>query len=114
MYSGYGITFDSTGSWSLNNNTTRNVIIFGVHNDSSSHADNHKNNLLVLGESPTFGINGSFGPSEKKFSIDFTKTDTKLYLSLHYNDNNSYLFVNEKQILKFKDNNKNVDFQTQF
>ena len=26
---------------------------------SSSHADNHKNNFLVLGEGATYGINGS-------------------------------------------------------
>ena len=32
MYSGYGITFDSVGSWSFDNDTARNVIIFGVDN----------------------------------------------------------------------------------
>ena len=42
---GYEITFDSTGSWSFNNDTARNVIIFGVDNSSSSHSDNHKNNF---------------------------------------------------------------------
>ena len=30
VYSGYGITFDSGGSWSFSNDTARNVIIFGV------------------------------------------------------------------------------------
>ena len=45
LYRGYGITFDSAGSWSFNSNTARNVIIFGVDNSSSSHADNHKNNF---------------------------------------------------------------------
>ena len=45
LYWGYGITFDSAGSWSFNSNTARNVIIFGVDNSSSSHADNHKNNF---------------------------------------------------------------------
>ena len=28
VYSGYGITFDSTGSWRFNNDIARNVIIF--------------------------------------------------------------------------------------
>ena len=42
---GYEITFDSTGSWSFNNDTARNVIIFGVDNSSSSHSDNRKNNF---------------------------------------------------------------------
>ena len=112
-YSGYGITFDSTGSWSFDNDTARNVIIFGVDNSSSSHADNYKNNLLVLGEGPYFGINGSFGSPEKKFSINFSKSNTKSYLSLHYNADNSYLFVNGKEIFKFKSGNKNVNFLTQ-
>ena len=33
---------------------------------------------------------------------------------MHYNPDNSYLFVNGKQIFKFKANNKNVNFPTQF
>ena len=39
---------------------------FDVHNSSLSHADNYKNNFLVLGEGPNYGINGSFGLPEKK------------------------------------------------
>ena len=35
-----------------------------------------------------------------------------LVLSLHYNDDNSYLFVNGKEIIKFKADNKNVNFPT--
>ena len=30
VYSRYGITFDSAGSWSFDNGTSRNFIIFGV------------------------------------------------------------------------------------
>ena len=52
--------FDGVGSWSFGNGFARNVIIFGVDNNSASHAENRKNNFLVLGESPTYGINGSF------------------------------------------------------
>ena len=35
-------------------------------------------------------------------------------MSLQYNANNSYLFVNGKEIFKFKADNENVDFPTQF
>ena len=35
-------------------------------------------------------------------------------MSLHYDDDNSYLFVNGKEIFKFKADNKNVNFPTQF
>ena len=51
VYNDYGITFDSVGLWISDNDSARNVIIFGVHNSSSSHdADNRKNNFLVPGE----------------------------------------------------------------
>ena len=35
-------------------------------------------------------------------------------MSLHYNDDNSYLFVKGKEIFNFKADNKNVNFSTQF
>ena len=103
MYSGYGIIFDSASSWSFDNDIPRNIIIFNVDNGSSFHADNRKNNFLVLGEGPNFGINGRFSSLEK-FCC----------LSLHYNADNSYLFVNGKEIFKFQANKKNVNFPTQF
>ena len=49
---------------------------------------------------------------KKRFSINFTKADTKFCLSLHYNADNSYLFVNEKETFKFKADNKNVKMLT--
>ena len=49
---------------------------------------------------------------KKKISINFTIENTKLCLSVHYNVDNSYLFVNRKEIFKFKANNKNVNFPT--
>ena len=50
----------------------------------------------------------------KKFSINFTIANTKFFSSLHYNGENSYLFVNEKEIFKFKAENKNVNLPTLF
>ena len=35
-------------------------------------------------------------------SINFSKEQTKFSLSLHYNGANSYLFVNGREIYKFK------------
>ena len=54
--------------------------------------------FLILGEGPTFAINGNFGSPAKKFSINFTKSNTKFCLSLHCNADNSYLFANGKEI----------------
>ena len=50
----------------------------------------------------------------KSFNINFTKANTKFCLILHYNADNSYLFVNGKEIFKFKADSKNVNFRTQF
>ena len=35
-------------------------------------------------------------------------------MSFYYNADTSYLFVNRKEIFKFKSNNKSVNFSTQF
>ena len=73
LYSGYRIIFDTVDSWSFGNDYARNVMIFGVDNNSLSHSDNCKNNVSILGEGPIFGINGSFGSQEKQFGIYFNK-----------------------------------------
>ena len=44
----------------------------------------------------------------------FSKAYTEFCLRLNYNADNSYLFVNGKEILKFKAGNKNVIFPTGF
>ena len=46
----------------------------------------------MLGEGDTFGINGSFGVPEKKFSINFSKVMTKFCLMLMV----TIIFVNGK------------------
>ena len=51
----------------------------------------------MLGEGPTFYVNGSFGTPEKKFNINFSKAKTTFCLSLHYNGDNNYLFINRKK-----------------
>ena len=76
MNSSYGKTFDSAGSWSSDNDTTRNTIIFCVDGSSSSHADNRKNIFLVLGGGPTFGINRIFGSPEEMQTQNFARACT--------------------------------------
>ena len=66
---GQGIAFDGKRYCRFNNDTARNVTLFGVDKSSSSHIDNPKNNCLVLGEGPTEGINGSAGRAEKKLVL---------------------------------------------
>ena len=66
VYSEYGMTLDNAGSQSFDNNFAKNIILLGVHKSSSSHSENWKNNFLVLGEVPTYGIDGSFESPGKK------------------------------------------------
>ena len=87
----------------FNDGFAGNVIIFCVDSGSSSNSDNRKNNFLILGEGPTYVINGGFGSLTKTCNIYFTKTNTKFCLVLHYNADNS-----------FKDDNENFSFSTQF
>ena len=69
---------------------------------SSVHVDNKKKDILILGEDPTQGLDGTTLTAEKKYSINFTENHKKFYLSLHYNGLNSYLFVNGTEIIKSK------------
>ena len=107
------IIFDSARSRSFGSDFTVNVINFDVDNSLSSHSDNRRNNFLILGDGPIYSINESFGSPEEKFNFNFTKPNTKFCLSLHYNADDSYLFVNGKEVFKFKADN-NVNFPTQF
>ena len=55
-----------------------------------------------MGDLLVQGINDTTLYAEKIYSQNFTQPNKNFVLSLHYNDNNSYLFVNGKQELKFK------------
>ena len=57
--------------------------------------------MLVLGIGPTKGLEHTL-TAEKMFSINFTVRKKKFCLILHYNGANSYLFVNGRDIYKFK------------
>ena len=68
---------------------------------SSAHIDNKKKDILILGVGPTQGLQHTL-TAEKVYSINFTLTNIKFCLSLHYKEANSYLFVNGTEIYKFK------------
>ena len=61
-----------------------------------------QNNVLVLGRDFIQGINDTTIYVEKLYSVNFTENNKKFCLSLHYNGDNSYLFVNGTEIHKFK------------
>ena len=68
---------------------------------SSTHANIKVNNILVFGNDFIQGINSTTIYAEKMHLINFTKSKTRFCLSLHYDDDNSYLFVNGTEICKF-------------
>ena len=67
---------------------------------SSAHANNKKGPVLIVGEGITqMGITLY---AAKMNSINFTAIKKKFCLSLHYNGDNSYLFVNGAETIQFK------------
>ena len=99
----YGIGFDSKRSFSHpSGGYGKNVIIFAVDMGSSTHANNKTINILVLGNDFIQGIDGTTIFAEKTYSTNFTVANKHFCLSLHYHGDNSYLFVNGKEIINFK------------
>ena len=109
-YKGYGICFDKGSNFSHTitqdgrQRTTngKNVLIFGADMSSSIHATNRANHIYCFGEGLTQGINDTTIYAEKNYYRNFSEHGEKFVLSLHYNGDGSYLFVNGRQELKFK------------
>ena len=68
---------------------------------SLTKIDSRQKDILILSKGPTQGLEHTLS-AEKMYSINFTVTGKKFCLSLHYNGTNSYLFVNDTEIIKFK------------
>ena len=106
----YGICFDEKSEFGHtiteggNAHTTdaRNVLIFGADMSFSVHATDRANHIFLMGTGLTQGINDTTIYAEKNFYRNFTDFRKKFVLSLHYNGDNGYLFVNGRQELKFK------------
>ena len=115
-YTGYSLCFDEGGTFTRtiregnfeHTTAARNVLIFGVDMIFSVHATNRANNIYIMGEALVQGINDTTIYAEKNFYRNFTDTGKKFVLSLHYNGDNSYLFVNSRQVLKFKAKNDQI------
>ena len=109
-YKGYGICFDErsqfghtiTENGRAHTTNGRNVLIFGVDMSLSTHTTNRANHIYLMGDGLTQGINDTTIYVEKNYWRNFTDPGKRLVLSLHYNGDNSYLFANGRQELKFK------------
>ena len=109
-YKGYGICFDErrqfghkiTEDGRAHTKNGRNVLIFGVDMSFSVHATNRANSTYVMGDGLTQGIHDTTLYVEKNYWRNFTDPGKKFIISLHYNGDESYFFVNGRQELKFK------------
>ena len=73
-----------------------------MDNSPSSHADNKKKDILILGKCTTDGFDYTTVAAEKVYSADITELCKKICLSLHDNGFNSHLFANSVKQYQFK------------
>ena len=102
-YQGHGIGLNLSGIFSHpDGRNGKNVIIFGVDMTNSKHANNKTKDALVLGHGLIQKIDYATIYAEKVYSPNFTVSNKIFCLSLHYSGDDSYLFVNGKEVIKFK------------
>ena len=58
--------------------------------------------ILILGKLPTEGLNDTTLTAEAKYPINFTQSRKIFVLSLHYDESNSFLFLNAPKIYQLK------------
>ena len=85
-YSGYGIGFDSRSEFLfIDGSYGKNFIMFGADMSSSVHVDNKRKDILILGEGAIQGLHDTTLTAEAKYPINFTQSERRFLLSLHYN-----------------------------
>lgn len=101
IYNGYRIALNGSGVFNLiNGDFTQNVVTFC--NSLSKEPGNVNNNFLALRKDKIECIEDKVSKPKKLFSINFAKSKTKLFLSLHCNGNNRYMYASKIQIFNFK------------
>ena len=86
----------------------RNVIVFGADMSSSVHTDNKSKDILILGVAATEGLDDNTLTAEALYPINFTQPNKRFVLNLHYNGNNSFLYVNATKIYQFNAKNSEI------
>ena len=108
-YQGHGIGFDLSGIFSHpDGGNGKNVIIFGVDMTNSKHDNNKTKDVLVLGHGLIQKIDDTTIYAEKMYSLNFTVANKTFCLSQHYNGDDTYLFVNDKEVIKSKAKKQSV------
>ena len=77
------------------------LLCFWTDMSSSVHIDNKNKDTLILGEEPTQGLYDTTLTAEAKYPINFRQSIKRFVLSLHYNESNSFLFVNATELYQY-------------
>ena len=109
-YKGYDICLDERSEFGhtiteggfAHTTDARHVLIFGGDMSFSVHRTNKANHIYLIGTGLTQGINDTTIYALKSFYRNFTGPGKKCVLSLHYNGDDSCLFVNGREELKIK------------
>ena len=105
VYSGYGIAIDSRSDFLLPDGSVgKNVIIFGVDMSSSVNIDNKNKDILTLDILSMQGLDDTTLTGETKYSINYSRSNKRFCLSLHYNGSNSLLFLMLQKYINSKQN----------
>ena len=104
-YDGVGAFFDTSGSYGGTGvNALRNLILYGLDMKNSSYATNKKHHIYILAKIFAQGL--KYGPTiyaeHDYVNVNGSQMGVNHVLSVHYNDDNSYLFIDGVQQFKFK------------
>ena len=72
------------------------------------HIHNKRKNSLVLGKGLARGLHNATETTEALYPINFTESEKRFLLSLHYNGRDSFLFINVSKIYQFKAKNSEI------
>ena len=103
-YGGIRVFFDATGSYGGTGvSELRNLILYGADMKNSSYSTNKKHHIYILGKSFIQGLQyGATIYAEYDYvKVNGSQVNKKFILSVHYNGDNSYLFINDVQQFKF-------------
>ena len=66
------------------------------------HVDNKGKGILIRGGGSTQGLDVTTLTAETRYPINFTRSNKRFVLSLHYNGSESFFFVDATKIYQFK------------
>ena len=108
-WSGYGVAFGILPySHTNSGKSAKKLVILGADLSNSSNEETKKNNVLVLGKVSIEVSNTTTIQAKDELKTDSTIPNKKFILSVHYNGDDRYFFVNNIQQYKFKAVNSEI------